>query len=74
MIPVDTRRCWDLPPQPGPEVRVVEDRRGWRWERQDFPQLVRWQLTNPPPRAGRYVVYWRDLFEDAPLVDATNQP
>jgi hypothetical protein len=61
----ETPRTWELPPEPGPEVRAVRTGRGYLYVRDGEWWLLRM------PSGGEMRTDWNALLLDAPLTDAT---
>lgn len=63
----ETPRTWDLPPEPGPEVRAVRTASGILYMHTDEG----WQWVHPPPRSSSSMSWRYIMADDLPLTDAT---
>ncbi len=69
-LTVPAVRVWVAPPEPGPEVTAVRDRRGRLWQRGNFAD---WAIV-PRWFEGPYRMSWVALFfECGPLTDASRE-
>lgn len=68
-------KTWRMDPQPGPEVTVVRDRYGVRWERDLRNAIWRGFIGHTDEDDNSCAVYreWPDLVARGPLTDASNE-
>src|SRR5258706_12929322 len=61
------RASWEMPPEPGPEVSAVRDRRGVRWRRED---IWWWADIGHGYEVNRT---WPEVLARGPLTDASGE-